>query len=130
VSKWSWYPAFQRLFPSSGVDVMTVMFTRYVCTHVALHPSLDPMGKAALRQLISDVLSQRTGHLNPCCLSLVRTMFLNSAMCFIVSNENRHEIWYVECHNLYSSPSVIRMTKSRRMRLRGHVARMGKEECI
>jgi hypothetical protein len=27
-------------------------------------------------------------------------------------------------HNLYSSPSIIRMIKSRRMRLAGHVARM------
>jgi hypothetical protein len=31
-----------------------------------------------------------------------------------------------ELHNLYSSPSIIRMTKSRRMRLAGHVARMGR----
>jgi hypothetical protein len=28
-------------------------------------------------------------------------------------------------HNLYSSPSIIRMMKSRRMRWAGHVARMG-----
>jgi hypothetical protein len=28
-------------------------------------------------------------------------------------------------HNLYSSPSTIRMLKSRRMRWAGHVARMG-----
>jgi hypothetical protein len=28
-------------------------------------------------------------------------------------------------HNLYSSPSLIRMVKSRRMRWAGHVARMG-----
>jgi hypothetical protein len=33
-----------------------------------------------------------------------------------------------EFHNLYPSPSIIRMIKSRRMRLAGHVARMG--ECI
>jgi hypothetical protein len=31
-----------------------------------------------------------------------------------------------ELHNLYSSASIIRMTKSRRMRCAGHVARMGK----
>jgi hypothetical protein len=31
----------------------------------------------------------------------------------------------VELHNLYSSPSIIRMIKSRRMRWTGHVARMG-----
>jgi hypothetical protein len=31
-----------------------------------------------------------------------------------------------ELHNLYSSPSIIRMIKSRRMRWAGHVARMGK----
>jgi hypothetical protein len=30
-----------------------------------------------------------------------------------------------ELHNLYSSPSTIRMIKSRKMRWAGHVARMG-----
>jgi hypothetical protein len=30
-----------------------------------------------------------------------------------------------ELHNLYSSPNIIRMIKSRRMRLAGHVGRMG-----
>jgi hypothetical protein len=30
-----------------------------------------------------------------------------------------------ELHNLYSSPSIIRMINSRRMRWAGHVARMG-----
>jgi hypothetical protein len=29
-------------------------------------------------------------------------------------------------HNLYSSPSIFRMTKSRRMRWAGHVARIAK----
>jgi hypothetical protein len=33
-----------------------------------------------------------------------------------------------ELHNLYSSPSIIRIIKSRRMRWAGHVARMGSEE--
>jgi hypothetical protein len=32
-----------------------------------------------------------------------------------------------ELHNLYSSPSIIRMINSRRMRWAGHVARMGKK---
>jgi hypothetical protein len=31
-----------------------------------------------------------------------------------------------ELHNLYSSPSIIRMTKSRRMRWAGYVARIGR----
>jgi hypothetical protein len=36
-----------------------------------------------------------------------------------------------DLHNLYSSPIIIRMIKSRRMRWVGHVARMGgEEECI
>jgi hypothetical protein len=30
-----------------------------------------------------------------------------------------------ELHNLYSSPSIIRMIKSRRVRCAAHVARMG-----
>jgi hypothetical protein len=32
-----------------------------------------------------------------------------------------------ELHNLYGSPSIIRMIKSRRMRWTGHVARMGEK---
>jgi hypothetical protein len=36
-----------------------------------------------------------------------------------------------ELHNLYSSPSIIRVVKSRRKKWEGHVARMwGEEECI
>ena len=31
-----------------------------------------------------------------------------------------------ELNNLYSSPNIVRMIKSRRMRWAGHVARMGK----
>jgi hypothetical protein len=30
-----------------------------------------------------------------------------------------------ELHNLYSSPNIVRMIKSRRMRWAGHVAHMG-----
>jgi hypothetical protein len=30
-----------------------------------------------------------------------------------------------ELHNLYASPNIIRMIKSRRMKWAGHVARMG-----
>jgi hypothetical protein len=32
-----------------------------------------------------------------------------------------------ELHNLYSSPNIIRMIKSRKMRWAGHVARMGEK---
>jgi hypothetical protein len=32
-----------------------------------------------------------------------------------------------ELHDLYSSPSTIRIMKERRMRLEGHVARMGEK---
>jgi hypothetical protein len=35
-----------------------------------------------------------------------------------------------ELHNLYTSPSIIRIIKSRRIGWAGHVARMGEEECI
>jgi hypothetical protein len=33
----------------------------------------------------------------------------------------------VELHNLHSSPSIIKIMKSRRMRLAGHVARIGEK---
>jgi hypothetical protein len=32
-----------------------------------------------------------------------------------------------ELHDLYSSPSIIRMIKSRKMKLTGHVALIGRE---
>jgi hypothetical protein len=36
-----------------------------------------------------------------------------------------------EFHDLYSSPTIVRVIKSRRMRRAGHVVRMGKgEACI
>jgi hypothetical protein len=34
-----------------------------------------------------------------------------------------------ELHNLYSSPNIIKMIKSRRMRWTWHVARMGRNAC-
>jgi hypothetical protein len=33
-----------------------------------------------------------------------------------------------ELHNLYSSPNIVRVVKSRRMRLTGHVERIGRGE--
>jgi hypothetical protein len=35
-----------------------------------------------------------------------------------------------DLHNLYSSPSIIRITKSRRIRCVGHVARMGEKRNV
>jgi hypothetical protein len=35
-----------------------------------------------------------------------------------------------ELNDLYSSPNIVRVIKSRRMRLAGHVARMGKERGV
>jgi hypothetical protein len=38
------------------------------------------------------------------------------------------ELHNTELHNLYSSPSIIRIIKSWRMRWAGHVARMGEKD--
>jgi hypothetical protein len=38
----------------------------------------------------------------------------------------RRKLHNEELHNLYSSPSIIRVIKSGRMRWAGHVARMGR----
>jgi hypothetical protein len=38
------------------------------------------------------------------------------------------KLYNEELHNLYCSPSVIRIIKSRRMRWTGHVARMGERK--
>jgi hypothetical protein len=40
------------------------------------------------------------------------------------------KIRYEELHDLYSSPSIIRIIKSRRMRWAGHVARMGEKRNV
>jgi hypothetical protein len=37
------------------------------------------------------------------------------------------KLYNEELHNLYSSPGIIRMIKSRRMGWAGHVARMGEK---
>jgi hypothetical protein len=40
------------------------------------------------------------------------------------------KLHYEELHNFYSSPSIIRIIKSRRMRWAGHVARMGEKRNV
>jgi hypothetical protein len=44
-----------------------------------------------------------------------------------ISEGGRRNLPNEELHNLYSSPSIIRMIKSRRMRWAGHVVRMGEK---
>jgi hypothetical protein len=43
------------------------------------------------------------------------------------SIEKSNDLIGNELHNLYSSPSIIRIINSRKMRWAGHVARMGKK---
>jgi hypothetical protein len=40
------------------------------------------------------------------------------------------KLYNEELHNLYSSPSIIRIVKSRRMRWAGHVAPMGEKRSV
>jgi hypothetical protein len=40
------------------------------------------------------------------------------------------KLYNEELHNLYSSPSIIKIMKSRRMRWVGHVARMGEKRNV
>jgi len=42
-------------------------------------------------------------------------------------NGGMEEIAYEELNDLYSSPNIVRVIKSRRMRWAGHVARMSEE---
>jgi hypothetical protein len=49
-------------------------------------------------------------------------------ICILIINlEEVFNVYNEELHNLYSSRSIIRMMKSRRMRCAGHVARMAKK---
>jgi hypothetical protein len=49
---------------------------------------------------------------------------------FVPKRDEETRVWgkllNKELHNLYSSPSIIRMIKSRRMKWAGHVTSMGK----
>jgi len=40
-------------------------------------------------------------------------------------HENKKRLHNEELHNLYVSPNITRVNKSRRMRCAGHIARMG-----
>jgi hypothetical protein len=40
------------------------------------------------------------------------------------------KLYNEELHNLYSSPSIIRIIKSKRMRWAGHVARIGEKRNV
>jgi len=40
------------------------------------------------------------------------------------------EIAYKELNDLYSSPNIVQVIKSRRLRWAGHVARMGEERGV
>jgi hypothetical protein len=42
----------------------------------------------------------------------------------------RKKLHNEELNNLYSSPSIIRIIKSRRMSRAGHIARMGRKGCV
>jgi len=42
----------------------------------------------------------------------------------------RRRLFKKELNDLYSSPNIVRKTKSRRMRWAGHVARMGEERGV
>jgi hypothetical protein len=44
--------------------------------------------------------------------------------------EERRKLHNEELYDLYSSPNIVRMIKSRRMRWTGHVARMGEGRSV
>jgi hypothetical protein len=53
---------------------------------------------------------------------------LNTVHIFEKKLGNEYE--FIELHDMYSSPNIVRVTKSRKMRWVGHVARMGKGRCV
>jgi hypothetical protein len=71
----------------------------------------------------------------PLCSMIKRDRFLH-ILHFLHFSDNRNEIDKMdrnydrlneELHNLYCSPSIIRIIRSRRMRWAGHVAWMGEK---
>jgi hypothetical protein len=57
---------------------------------------------------------------------ILKKMTITAEIIFVVII--RRKLHNEELRDLYSSPSIIRMTKSRRMKWVGHVAQMGERE--
>jgi hypothetical protein len=57
--------------------------------------------------------------------NLLLKPFINYFLFYSELYESWRKLHNDELHNLYSSPNIVRMIKSRRMRWAGHVARMG-----
>ena len=59
----------------------------------------------------------------------VHTSIIRSIRCWVAAYGFLHRVfgWVVVLRDLYSSPNIVRVIKSRRMRWAGHVARMGEE---
>jgi hypothetical protein len=49
---------------------------------------------------------------------------------YIISGQKKGPNIFVNLSNLYSSPRIIKIIKSRRMRWAGHVARMGEKRNV
>jgi hypothetical protein len=61
-------------------------------------------------------------------------VFENRVLRKILGPKREEDIWRKlhndELHSLYSSPNIVRVIKSRRMRWVGHVAHMGEGRCV
>jgi hypothetical protein len=85
-----------------------------------------------LSLLISCKLSFPTVGLKMSSLPTLALRFPNKIFIWYLGNREGgwRKLHNEELHNLYSSPSIIRIIKSRRMRWAGHVARMGKKRNV
>jgi hypothetical protein len=59
-------------------------------------------------------------------LQLIIIIIIIPQTCFVTFNNRISIILNEELHGLYSSPSIVRVIKARRMRWAGHVARKGR----
>jgi hypothetical protein len=108
------------LFPS--LDRMLSLYYRVliICPkHLSLRSVKGKMGTCRL------TLSSTLATACPARFNIKKSMhFVNSVFLSQMRGDWR-KLHNEELHNLYSSPNIIRMIKSRRMRWAGHVARMG-----
>jgi hypothetical protein len=77
-----------------------------------------------VKYLYSSSASETTGLVTQC--SVVPVLLVSFPTIDLFYLQNIVDISNEGLHNLYSSPNIIRMIKSRTMRWTGHVARMGR----
>jgi hypothetical protein len=132
--------AIRTLKPYVSQEILLIVYYAYF--HSIMHFCIIFWGNSSYAMSIFGVqkrvlrIATDTGYRNSCrqlfiTLNILplQPQYIYSLLCFVINNIDSYQFITdihsrnnEELHNLYSSPSIIRIIKSRRMRWVGHVA--------